>query len=117
MKKRTDSVEKEIDFYHWLLPHSEKKLSSDLYTVLPIVNAYGKSHKSFKETLFEIGDVEHALKFYNMVEKDKRFRFMNYGQINTMLLFCIIVQLVRLMISLMRITIGFLMLERKYIFL
>lgn len=85
-KSNSNITEQEFGFYHWLTSRADTKLESDFYTVLPIINGYGKKHHLFSESLFEIRDSEHADKFWRITQNDKRFRFLNYGHISQILL-------------------------------
>lgn len=78
--------DREKEFYHWLSSSMTAKQISDLFIALPIINEYGKHHNCFKETIFEIKEKQVAQQLQQMVQKDKRFQFVHYGQSRSLLL-------------------------------
>lgn len=76
----------EKEFYHWLSSSMTSKQISDLFIALPIINEYGKHHNCFKETIFEINEKQLAQRLQQMVQKDKRFQFVHYGQSRSLML-------------------------------
>ena len=79
-------IEREKEFYAWLIDQIYEKTAVDLYTVLPLVNGYGLRHNCFKKSLFELDDSKSVQRLLDMVDKDKRFKFMNYGHANHILM-------------------------------
>lgn len=78
--------DREKEFYHWLSSSMTSKQISDLFIALPIINEYGKHHNCFKETIFEIHEKQLAQRLQQMVQKDKRFQFVHYGQSRSLML-------------------------------
>lgn len=80
-------AKREKVFFHWLSNQVTNNQLSDLYMVLNTINEYGKMMNWFQQTLFELGDLEHAANFQKMVKNDKRFQFVHYKEVKQILFF------------------------------
>lgn len=79
-------VERDKAFYQWLAVRTEEKLLVELYSVIPFINGYGKNRKCFNDSLFELTDSKSAQKLLDMIDGDKRFKFMHYGHTKKILM-------------------------------
>ncbi len=79
-------VERDKAFYQWLATRTEQKQLAELYSVIPFINGYGQNRKCFNDSIFELNDSESAQKLLDMIDGDKRFKFMHYGHTKNILM-------------------------------
>lgn len=87
MEKLPEQImEREKEFYHWLIEHTDEKTAVELHTVIPLLNEYGQQRHCLKNTILELTDYMSVQKLRGLIAGDKRYRFMHYSQIKQIML-------------------------------
>lgn len=85
-KSELSVVERTKAFVDWLSPQVSSKQLRDFFLITSAIDDYGKQHKQFKESMFELDDPERAQQFRKIIQNDKRFLFVHYGKSRAILL-------------------------------
>lgn len=82
----SSDIERDEGFHKWLTSHVKGNQIPELNSILSAINDFGRKHKYIEGSIFEIIDDQKLRSLLNMMQEDKRFSFVHYGQMKQIML-------------------------------